>query len=71
VGWALRSIGKRNDALKAAALACARGILAAANERAGGARGGDAHVRSARRIAAEALRELQALGVEPRRRAAP
>lgn len=60
VSWALRNIGKRNDALRIAALACARGMLAAANARAGGPRGGDAGARSARWVATDAIRELQA-----------
>ena len=42
VNWALRNIGKRNLALNAAAIACAQRIRAAADERAGGPRGGDA-----------------------------
>jgi 3-methyladenine DNA glycosylase AlkD len=58
VNWALRNIGKRNTALNEAAIACARRIQAAANERAGSARGGDAAARSARWVAADALREL-------------
>ena len=58
VNWALRNIGKRNVALNAAAVACAERIRAAANARAGGERGGDAGARSARWVAADALREL-------------
>jgi 3-methyladenine DNA glycosylase AlkD len=60
VNWALRNIGKRNDALNAAALACACRILAAANARAGGPRGRDAGARSARWVATDAIRELGA-----------
>jgi 3-methyladenine DNA glycosylase AlkD len=60
VNWALRNIGKRNRALNAAALACARRILAAANARAGGPRGGDAGARSARWVATDAIREIDA-----------
>ena len=60
VNWALRNIGKRNASLNAAALACARRILAAANRSAGGARGGDAGARSARWVASDAIRELDA-----------
>jgi 3-methyladenine DNA glycosylase AlkD len=58
VNWALRNIGKRNRALNAAALACARRVLAAANERAGGERGGDAGSRAARWVASDAIREF-------------
>ena len=58
VNWALRNIGKRNRALNAAAICCAERILAVANERAGKERGGDAAARSARWVAADALREL-------------
>ena len=58
VNWALRNIGKRNVALNAAAVACAERIRTAADERAGGPRGGDAAARSARWVAADALREL-------------
>lgn len=60
VNWALRNIGKRNAALNATALACARRILAAANMRAGGPRGGDPGARSARWVATDAIRELDA-----------
>ena len=60
VNWALRNIGKRNLGLNAAALACARRILAAANARAGAPRAGDAGARSARWVAADAIRELDA-----------
>jgi 3-methyladenine DNA glycosylase AlkD len=58
VNWALRSIGKRNRALNAGALACARRILGAANKRAGGERGGDPGSRAARWVAKDAIREL-------------
>ena len=60
VNWALRNIGKRDLALHSAALACAQRIRAAADERAGGPRGGDAATRAARWVATDALRELQA-----------
>lgn len=66
VNWALRNIGKRNRALHAAASSCAERILAAANERAGGVRGGDAAARSARWVAADALRELGSTKVRAR-----
>ncbi len=71
VNWALRNIGKRNQALNAAAVACAERIRMAADQRAGGPRGGDAAARSARWVAADALRELTSeklrrrLGLEP------
>jgi 3-methyladenine DNA glycosylase AlkD len=58
VNWALRNIGKRNQALNAAAIACAEKIRDSANKRAGGERGGDAGARAARWVAADALREL-------------
>ncbi|MCC6752231.1 MAG: DNA alkylation repair protein [Deltaproteobacteria bacterium] len=58
VSWALRNVGKRNPALNAAAIACAERILAAANMRAGGPRGGDTATRGARWAATDALREL-------------
>jgi len=58
VNWALRNIGKRNRGLNAAAIACAERIRDAANKRAGGPRGGDPKTRSARWVAADALREL-------------
>jgi 3-methyladenine DNA glycosylase AlkD len=51
VNWALRQIGKRNLALNAAAIAAANEIQAAAER-------GSASSRSARWIAADALREL-------------
>jgi len=53
VNWALRNIGKRNQALNAAAVACAQKIAA---------RG----TRSARWIAADALRELTSVKVRQR-----
>jgi 3-methyladenine DNA glycosylase AlkD len=56
--WALRNIGKRNRTLNAPALACAGRILAAANRRAGGERGGDPGSRAARWVARDAIREL-------------
>lgn len=59
VNWALRNIGKRNRALHEACLACALGIRAAADERAGAPRGGDAATRAARWVASDALRELR------------
>ena len=58
VNWALRNIGKRDLMLNAAAVTCARRIRAAADERAGGPRGGDTGARAARWIAGDALREL-------------
>ncbi len=66
VNWALRNVGKRNRALNAAATACARRILAAANERAGGERGGDPAARAARWVATDALRELTSEKVQAR-----
>ncbi len=66
VNWALRNIGKRNRALNAAAIACAERILAGANRRAGGERGGDAAARSARWVAGDALRELRSAKVQAR-----
>lgn len=66
VSWALRNIGKRGGALNAAAVASARRILAAANRRAGGARGGDPRDRAARWVAADALRELTSEKVRAR-----
>lgn len=59
VSWALRNIGKRNQGLNAAAIVCAEGILAKANERAGGGRGGGEEAHAARWIASDALRELR------------
>ncbi|CAN5648049.1 DNA alkylation repair protein [soil metagenome] len=58
VNWALRNIGKRSRALNAAAVLCAKRILAAANERVGGERGGDPGSRAARWVARDAIREL-------------
>lgn len=66
VNWALRNIGKRNRALHRAATRCAGRIRAAANERAGGERGGDPGARSARWVAADALRELESEKVQAR-----
>ena len=66
VNWALRNLGKRNPALHAAAIACARRILAAANEAAGGPRGGDPQARAARWVATDALRELESEKVRER-----
>jgi 3-methyladenine DNA glycosylase AlkD len=66
VNWALRNIGKRNRTLNAEASACADRIRTTANIRAGGERGGDPGVRSARWVAADALRELTSRGVRSR-----
>ena len=66
VNWALRNIGKRNRALNVAATACAERILAAANARAGGKRGGDAGDRAARWVASDALREIRSAKVHAR-----
>ncbi|MFH1808286.1 MAG: DNA alkylation repair protein [Pseudomonadota bacterium] len=66
VNWALRNIGKRNRLLNVAAVACAEKILATANSRAGGERGGDPSARSARWVARDALRELLSDKVEVR-----
>jgi 3-methyladenine DNA glycosylase AlkD len=66
VNWALRNIGKRNRSLNDAAVACARRIHAAANERAGSARGGDAAARAARWVATDAIRELTSEKVQAR-----
>ena len=66
VNWALRNIGKRNRALNAAAILCAEKIRAAANKRAGAERGGDCQARSARWVAADALRELTSAKVRAR-----
>lgn len=66
VNWALRNIGKRNLALNEAALACAGRIRDAANARAGGPRGGDPEARSARWVAADALRELSSPKIRAR-----
>jgi 3-methyladenine DNA glycosylase AlkD len=69
VNWALRNIGKRNRVLNAAAVACARRILAAANERAGGEKGGDPGSRAARWVASDAIRELASEKVQARLKA--
>ncbi|MCC7178816.1 MAG: DNA alkylation repair protein [Acidobacteria bacterium] len=66
VNWALRNIGKRNRPLNHAAIACGERILAGANRRAGGTRGGDAAARSARWVATDALRELRSEKVRAR-----
>jgi 3-methyladenine DNA glycosylase AlkD len=66
VNWALRNIGKRNQALNAATISTAENILAAANRRAGGERGGDLAARSARWVATDALRELTSQKVQTR-----
>ena len=66
VNWALRNIGKRNLALNAAAIACAEKILNAANEVAGGERGGNPGTRAARWVATDALRELGSEKVQAR-----
>lgn len=58
VNWALRNIGKRNEALRKKAIACAERIRKEANQKAGGERGGDSAVKAARWVAADALREL-------------
>jgi 3-methyladenine DNA glycosylase AlkD len=55
VNWALRNIGKRNRALNAAAISCAKRI-----------RAGNPGVRSARWIASDALRELASAKVRAR-----
>ncbi|MEW6367640.1 MAG: DNA alkylation repair protein [Acidobacteriota bacterium] len=68
VNWALRNIGKRNQRLNAAAVACAEKIRRAANKRAGSGRGGDDATRSARWVAADALRELGSDKVQARLR---
>lgn len=68
VNWALRNIGKRDRALNTAAIACAERVREAANERAGGARGGDPAARAARWVAADALRELTSEKVQARLR---
>ncbi len=59
VNWALRNLGKRNLALRDAAVACAEHIQVLASRRAGGERGGDSACRAARWVAADALRELR------------
>ena len=63
VNWALRNIGKRNRALHEAAIACALHIREAADERAGGPRGGEPATRAARWVASDALRELRSAKV--------
>ena len=68
VNWALRNMGKRNRALNRAAIACAEKILASANRRAGGERGGDAGARAARWVATDALRELSSGKIRARLR---
>lgn len=66
INWALRNIGKRNLTLNTAAVACARRILATANTRAGSQHGGDPGVRSARWVAKDAIRELDAAPLRAR-----
>ncbi len=66
VNWALRNIGKRNRALNAAAIACAEKIRADADQKSGGARGGDPGTRAARWVATDALRELGSEKVQAR-----
>ena len=66
VNWALRNVGKRNLVLNKAAIACAEKIRTAANKCAGGERGGDPGARSARWVAADALRELASEKVQAR-----
>ncbi len=66
VNWALRNIGKRSVPLNEAAVALAEGIRAAADRAAGGPRGGDPGARSARWVAADALRELRSAKVQKR-----
>src|SRR3954470_7891577 len=68
VNWALRNFGKRSVALDAAALACARRILADAHAGAGGPRGGHAGARSARWVANDAIRELERVALHKGRR---
>jgi 3-methyladenine DNA glycosylase AlkD len=68
VNWALRNIGKRNRALNGAATACAEKIRTAANNAAGGERGGDPGTRAARWVATDALRELMSDKVQARLR---
>jgi 3-methyladenine DNA glycosylase AlkD len=60
VSWALRTIGKRDPALNAASVACARRILAVA------AHGSDPEARAARWVAKDALRELESEKVRAR-----
>ncbi|MCC6213354.1 MAG: DNA alkylation repair protein [Polyangiaceae bacterium] len=59
VSWALRGLGKRNAALHVAAIAAAERLLAAANAKAGGDRGGAPPARAARWVARDALTELR------------
>lgn len=66
VNWALRNIGKRSRPLNTAAVARARRILAIANERAAGGRGGDPAARAARWVATDAIRELTSPKVRAR-----
>lgn len=66
VNWALRGIGKRNLALNAAAIACAKRIQLEASRRAGSDKGGDPDTRAARFVAADALRELGSDAVKRR-----
>ena len=66
VSWALRNIGKRNLRLNTTAIACAEKIRDAANQAAGGPRGGDAATRAARWVATDALRELTSDKVQAR-----
>ena len=68
VNWALRNIGKRSLDLNHEALACAQRLRAAADERAGGPRGGDAATRAARWVATDALRELRSPKTQERLR---
>jgi 3-methyladenine DNA glycosylase AlkD len=71
VNWALRNIGKRNRALNEQAVACAGRILATANTRAGGERGGDPGTRAARWVATDALRELTSAKIQGRLNPSP
>jgi len=66
VNWALRNLGKRNPSLNRAAVACAERILAAANRRSGGERGGSPADRAARWVATDALRELRSAKIQAR-----
>ncbi|MFL6629036.1 MAG: hypothetical protein ACJ8IK_01445 [Burkholderiaceae bacterium] len=68
VNRALRNIGKRSMVLDAAALACARRILADAHARAGEPASGDAGARSARWVAGDAIRELERVALHKGRR---
>jgi len=69
VNWALRNIGKRSRRLNAAAVKHAKRILASANKRAGGERGGDPGTRAARWVATDAIRELMSEAVRARLKA--